>query len=163
MVLFVACGLQMSASAQENSPYSRYGLGDLTPNHNILSRGMGGIAAGIADNRSINFTNPASLTNIYNTIFDVGIDITYRTLKNKVPAKKFTSANTYISYLQMAFPLSTPKMIKKKNYWAMSLGIRPVSNIGYKIQTAERTAVDSIETLYEGSGGVNQAFLGYGY
>ncbi len=160
MVLFVACGLQMSASAQENSPYSRYGLGDLTPNHNILSRGMGGIAAGIADNRSINFTNPASLTNIYNTIFDVGIDITYRTLKNKVPAKKFTSANTYISYLQMAFPLSTPKMIKKKNYWAMSLGIRPVSNIGYKIQTAERTAVDSIETLYEGSGGVNQAFLG---
>ena len=62
MVLFVACGLQMSAKAQENSPYSRYGLGDLTPNHNVFTRGMGGISAGIAERNVINFTNPASLS-----------------------------------------------------------------------------------------------------
>ena len=40
-VLFVACGLQMRAIAQENSPYSRYGLGDLAPNHNIFTRVWG--------------------------------------------------------------------------------------------------------------------------
>ena len=163
IVLIVACGLQMSAFAQENSPYSRYGLGDLTPNHNIFTRGMGGISAGIADNRSINFTNPASLSAIYNTIFDVGADIDYRTLKSSNPAKKFTSANTYVSYLQMAFPLTTPKMAKKKMFWAMSLGIKPVSNINYKISKNDRLAgIDSINSLYEGSGGVNQAFLGSG-
>ena len=87
IVLFVACGLQMSASAQENSPYSRYGLGDLTPNQNVFSRGMGGIAAGVADNKSVNFTNPASLTFISNTIFDVGTEIDYRILKSTTPAK----------------------------------------------------------------------------
>ena len=115
IVLFVACSLHMSLIAQENSPYSRYGLGDLTPNKNILSRGMGGIAAGVADNRSINFTNPASLSFITNTILDVGADIDYRILKSTNPAKKFTSANTYMSYLQLAVPLTTAKMAKKRN------------------------------------------------
>ncbi len=164
MVLFVACGLQMTASAQENSPYSRYGLGDLIPNKNILSRGMGGIAAGIADNKSINFTNPASLTLISSTIFDVGGDIDYRILKSTSQAKKFTSANTFISYLQMAFPLSTPKMLEKRMFWAMNFGIKPVTNIGYKIAKNERlSGIDSLNTLYEGNGGVNQAFFGTGF
>ena len=162
IVLIVACGLQTSAFAQENSPYSRYGLGDLTPNHNVFTRGMGGISAAVADNKSINFTNPASLTSIYNTIFDVATEIDFRTLKSSNPAKKFTSANTYVSYLQMAFPLTTPKMAKKQMLWAMSFGLKPVSKINYKIEKNERTGIDSLNTLYEGSGGTNQAFFGTG-
>ena len=163
MVLFVACGLQMSAKAQENSPYSRYGLGDLTPNHNVFTRGMGGISAGVAEPNVINFTNPASLSVIGNTIFDVGTEIDYRILKSTNPAKKFTSANTYVSYLQLGFPLTTPKMLKKGITWGMSLGLKPVSKINYKIEKNERlTAIDSINTLYEGSGGVNQLHLGTG-
>ena len=35
-----------TAIAQENSPYSRYGLGDVSPSQNINNRGMGGISAG---------------------------------------------------------------------------------------------------------------------
>ena len=35
------------ASAQENSPYSRYGIGDLVPNQNIVNRGMGELPLGI--------------------------------------------------------------------------------------------------------------------
>ena len=163
MVLFVACGLQMSAKAQENSPYSRYGLGDLTPNHNVFTRGMGGISAGVAERNVINFTNPASLSVIGNTIFDVGTEIDYRILKSTNPAKKFTSANTYVSYLQLGFPLTTPKMLKKGITWGMSLGLKPVSKINYKIEKNERlTAIDSINTLYEGNGGVNQLHLGTG-
>ena len=163
MVLFVACGLQMSAKAQENSPYSRYGLGDLTPNHNVFTRGMGGISAGVAERNVINFTNPASLSVIGNTIFDVGTEIDYRILKSTNPAKKFTSANTYVSYLQLGFPLTTPKMLKKGITWGMSLGLKPVSKINYKIEKNDRlTAIDSINTLYEGSGGVNQLHLGTG-
>ena len=174
MVLIAAYGLQMSAKAQENSPFSRYALGDLTPNHNIFTRGMGGIAAGVSDfitfntfklpnSNSINFTNPASLSTIRNTIFDVGVEVDYRILKSTTPAKKFTSANTYVSYLQLAFPLTTPKMAKKGISWGMSLGLRPVSKINYKIEKNERlVGIDSLRTLYEGNGGVNQAHLGTG-
>ncbi|MEK7225992.1 MAG: hypothetical protein AAB221_09945, partial [Bacteroidota bacterium] len=46
--------------SQDNSPYSRYGIGDIVPNTNILSRGMGGVSAAYSDILSINFSNPAS-------------------------------------------------------------------------------------------------------
>jgi hypothetical protein len=169
-VLFVSICLQMSAFAQENSPYSRYGIGDLAPNRNVANRAMGGIAAGISNSRymteiqSINFTNPASLANIYNTVFDVAAEVSFRTLKSTNPAKKFTSANSYFSYLQAAFPLTTPKMFKKDMRWVMSFGLRPVSKINYKIEKNERlSGIDSLNTIYEGSGGVNQAFVGTGF
>jgi hypothetical protein len=54
-------------------------------------------------------------------------------------------------------------MAKKKMLWAMSFGLRPVSKINYKIEKNERlTGIDSLNTLYEGSGGVNQAFIATG-
>ena len=163
-LFFLACGLQLDTNAQENSPYSRYGLGDLTPNHNIFTRGMGGISAGVIDYQSINFTNPASLASITNTIFDVGVEADFRTLRSTNPAKKFNSANSYFSYLQLGFPLTTPKMRKKDMLWGMTFGIKPVSKINYKIEKNERLAnIDSLHTLYEGSGGVNQAFFGTGF
>jgi hypothetical protein len=163
-VLFVACGLQLVANAQENSPYSRYGLGDLTPNHNILSRGMGGIAAGVFDYQSINFTNPATLGGISSTIFDIGLEADVRTLKTATPPQKSTSANALFSYLQLGFPVSTKKMKQNGVNWGMSFGLRPVSRIDYDIEKDERLpGIDSLQTLYQGSGGLNQVFFGTGF
>ena len=163
-VLFVALGFTFVANAQENSPYSRYGLGDVVPNHNVFTRAMGGISAAVADFQSINFTNPASLANISNTIFDIGAEADVRTLRRSNPPAKFTSANSLFSYLQLGFPLTTKKMYKKDKSWGMSFGIRPVTRIGYKIEKHERlTGIDSLNTVYEGSGGVNQVFIGTGY
>ena len=45
---------------QDNSPYSRYGIGDLIPQAHIINRGMGGISVGYTDYYSVNFSNPAS-------------------------------------------------------------------------------------------------------
>jgi len=119
-VFFVACGLQTAVFAQENSPYSRYGLGDLTPNHNISSRGMGGISAGLYDYQSnytgfgsVNFVNPATLGNLPFTIFDIGAEIDARTLKSISPVKKFTEVNSIFSYLQLGLPLTSAKMRRR--------------------------------------------------
>jgi len=46
--------------SQDNSPYSRYGLGDIVPNTNIVNRAMGGISAAYSDPLTVNFNNPAS-------------------------------------------------------------------------------------------------------
>ena len=162
-VLFVACGLQLVANAQENSPYSRYGLGDVVPNHNIFTRGMGGISAGVIDYQSINFTNPASLASLPVTIFDIAAEADTRTLRSTSPPKKFSETNSLFSYLQLGFPLTTKKMYKKGINWGMSFGLRPVTRIGYKIEKYERlSGIDSLYTLWEGNGGTNQAFLGTG-
>ena len=164
LLLFVACGLQIVAFSQENSPYSRYGLGDLVPNQNITNRAMGGITAGYADFQSINFVNPASLGNITNTIFDLGAEADIRTLKSVNPAKKYTQANSLFSYLQVGFPISSKKMIKKHMGWGVSFGLRPTSRIDYKIEKRSRfSSIDSLYTLYTGSGGVSQAFIGTGF
>lgn len=163
LIFIVACGLQFSAFAQENSPYSRYGLGDVVPNHNIFTRGMGGISAGVFDYQSINFTNPASLGSIPLTIFDVSAEADVRTLRSTNPPDKFTQANSLFSYLQLGFPLTSKKMRKKGISWGMNFGLRPVTRIGYKIEKRERlTGIDSLYTLYEGNGGANQVLIGTG-
>ena len=104
-VLIVACVLKHEVFAQENSPYSRYGLGDIVPKANIVSRGMGGIAAGYSDYQSVNFINPASYSNLKTTIFEFAVETDTRTLKSLSPAARYTSTNTIISYIQLGFPI----------------------------------------------------------
>ncbi len=173
--LFSLLLVTFTATAQENSPYSRYGIGDLVPNQNVINRSMGGISAGYADYLSINTVNPATYSNfsIYyynqfpalkqlNTSFELGMEADVRVLKSANPAKKFTNTNALFSYLQIGFPIASKKMEKKGINWGMIIGFKPVSRINYSIEKRERTAVDSLYTQYQGSGGTSQAFIGTG-
>lgn len=152
-----------TANAQENSPYSRYGMGDILPNQNIVNRGMGGVAAGHNDILSLNFVNPASLGTLGNTIFDMGAEVDIRNLKSNISPDKFQSVNTIISYLQLGVPLATEKMRKKSILWGLSFGLRPITRIDYKIEEKTRlSGIDSLNTLYEGNGGITQANISTG-
>jgi hypothetical protein len=160
-VLIVAFGLQHAVFAQENSPYSRYGLGDIVPKTNIVSRGMGGISAGYSDYQSVNFINPASYSNLRTTIFEFGAESGTRVLKSLSPAARYSSTNAVISYIQLAFPIKLKNANKKNIFMAMNMGLRPVSKINYRISETERLAgVDSIGKIFEGTGGINQAYIG---
>ena len=120
--IFSALFISSIAFAQENSPYSRYGVGDVVPNQNVVSRGMGGIGAAYSDFQSLNFVNPASLGGVRSTVFDLGADIDIRNLKSNQSPAKFQSVNTLISYLQIGFPIATEKMMKKDIiYWNILL------------------------------------------
>lgn len=147
--------------AQENSPYSRYGLGDLYPNQSIASRALGGITAAYSDNQSLNADNPATYGDLrtYNNggmvTFDVGTSIDARTLHSANPVLKYNSAYFIPSYILIGLPLS-------KKHLGMVAGLRPMTRVNYSIQDFGRLPADSVETLYEGSGGVNQAFVGIG-
>lgn len=162
IVLFA---LPLFTLSQENSPYSRYGIGNLAPQGNILNRGMGGISAGYSDPTTLNYLNPASYGRLVYSTLDVGLEVDSRTLKSTTPAGKFTSNNAIISYLQVGFPLlnGNKKAAAKKIGWGVNMGLRPVSKINYKIEKDSRLSnIDSLATLYEGTGGVNEAFVGTG-
>ena len=171
LMLFVNC-----VFAQENSPYSRYGIGDMVPNTNIINRGMGGISAGYSDVLSINFNNPASYSKFQTqpvpgsnkkirsgrVLFDVGIDYNNRTLIAPNQPLNFSSNYAYFSYVQVGLPLN------KK--WGLSFGLRPVSRINYKINRAEELFdpitgkfIDSALTRFEGNGGAYLPTIGTGY
>ena len=108
--------LVQAAKAQDNSPYSRYGIGDMMPNSNIATRGMGGISAGFIDMVSVNWNNPASYSQFKTfleektlksisgrVVLDIGTNFDNRTLKSTTGPEKFTSSNAIFSYMQMVF------------------------------------------------------------
>jgi hypothetical protein len=161
--------------SQDNSPYSRYGLGDLHPNTNIYNRGMAGISAAYSDQMSVNFTNPASYSRFFSMpelrskksaygriLLDVGLNFDNRTLREFNEPEKFTASNAYFSYIQMGIPL-------KKN-WGMAFGLRPISKISYQVFRSERLfntstnqPIDSVYTQFNGDGGTYLANFGTGF
>ncbi|MBC7903216.1 MAG: hypothetical protein H7Y27_07320 [Gemmatimonadaceae bacterium] len=165
LVISVFC-----VNGQENSPYSRYGLGDIVPNQSILNRGMGGIAAGYVDydkrydlkgfypkSQTVNFLNPASYSKMRITSFDLGFEVDNRVLRTPATGEKFAAASAIISYLQLGVPLS------RKHELGLNIGLRPVSRINYKIQKIEQLAgVDTSLSLFNGSGGSYEVFAGLG-
>jgi hypothetical protein len=44
----------------------------------------------------------------------------------------------------------------------LAFGLRPITRVNYGIESRARLAGDSIGTIYEGTGGTNQAFIGIG-
>jgi hypothetical protein len=160
---------------QDNSPYSRFGIGDLIPQSNASTRGLGGISAGFSDYRIINFSNPASYSTFYarkeersnkissgRALFDVGISLDNRTLKEESPARKFSASNLLFSYVQIGVPIKTN--------WGLSFGLRPISRISYRVFHAERlkdpvtgNPIDSATTRFEGDGGSYLASVGTGF
>lgn len=155
----VFCSLAVFSFSQINSPYSRYGLGDVNMSGNALNRGMGGLTSAYTDLQSVNFLNPASYGNIKWVTFDVGTEIENRTMRNAAGTGKYTSGNFSFNYVTLGLPIS------KKHNVGLVLGLRPASRINYQIQTAQRlntgqTLQDSALTLYEGNGGTYKAFVG---
>jgi hypothetical protein len=164
--------------AQDNSPYSRYGLGDLHPNTTIFNRGMAGLSAGFSEQPisglndprlgkyypTINFSNPASYSRFYalkeaNTrkltygrlLLDVGVNFDNHTLHEANNPQSFSSTNGYFSYLQVGVPI--------RKDWGLVFGLRPLSTISYKIDRNERIydpntgMIDSVKTQFNGDGG----------
>lgn len=158
------------AVAQENSPYSRYGLGDLLPTSSIINRSMGGISAAYMDydkryeikdgylrSQTINFANPATYSKLRITSFDLGFEVDSRTIRSVQDVKKFNSVSPIISYVQLGVPLN------RKHNFGMTFGLRPITRVNYKISSAQRLqGIDSINTLYQGTGGTYQVYTGLG-
>lgn len=159
---FILVFFALSSRAQENSPFSRYGLGEFYSSRHIISRSMGGLGAAYSDGlnnnvgQSINFANPATYSSLYMVSFDLGLTIDTRTLNSNNPSGKFASANFIPSYLSIGMPLKRSKGL------GLAFGLKPLSRINYSVSNLSRMAGDSLHTLYEGSGGLNQAFVGIG-
>jgi long-subunit fatty acid transport protein len=144
--------------AQENSPYSRFGLGDMLPSQNILNRSMGGLSLPFNDLQSVNFVNPASYAYLRVTTLDIGLEYISRTIRTNEPPQKFNSKNLIPSYFNLGLPL------KKKGFWGLNIGLRPISRINYNLAVRTRIiGIDSALYNFVGNGGSHQAFIGTGF
>lgn len=168
--------VSVNASAQNNSPYSRFGLGDLYPTTNVNSKAMGGISAGYVDVLSVNFNNPASYSQFQTFIeqrskklssgrmvLDAGVSLDSRSLTEPNAAGRFTSNDVLFSYFQVGFPV--------KRNWGFSFGLRPLTRVGYMINKEEylmdpslpNDSIDKAITQFRGSGGSYLPNIGTGF
>ena len=96
-------------------------------------------------------------------IFDIAGEVDNRTLKSNNAPSKYNATNTLISYLQIGFPITPKRMLAKGNSLNFAFGLRPVTRINYKIEADKRlTGIDSVNTLFEGTGGISQANISIG-
>jgi hypothetical protein len=163
-----------SVHAQDNSPYSRYGLGNLYPQMNVINRGMGGVSAAYSDVFSINYNNPASYAGFQvfqeqrskkvssgRVILDAALTFNSRNLSEPNTTRSFTANDLLFSHVYVGIPI-------RKN-WGLTFGIRPISRISYNIMRTERLRtpngepLDSTFTNYTGTGGSFLPTIGTGF
>lgn len=140
-------------TANNGSPYSRFGLGDLQPFNQIYQRGMGGIAMGGFDPLQLNIANPAGLAGLRLTTFEFAAAGTVLDLRSST--QRQATSNFNLNYFAFGFPISQK--------WATAIGFIPFTNTNYAINTRVDSAFSSWNEFYNGSGGINRVFWSHGY
>lgn len=159
-LFFLLCwcsGGFLSAQNLTFSPYSRYGIGEVNQRVNAHIMGAGGAFIALQPDTLmpilLNQGNPAALAHIRLATLDVGLQgERHNFITSNATVKKQT---VNFNYGMIGFPI--------RNNGGLAFGITPLSSTGYNLQTQSETpGVGTITYLYEGQGGVNKAFIGYG-
>lgn len=142
------------AQNNTNSPYTRYGYGELSDQSFGNSKAMGGIAFGLRDGMQINPLNPASYTAIDSLtfLFEGGVSLQNTNLNSN--GVKLNAKNSSFDYLAMQFRLAP--------FMAMSIGLLPYSSVGYTVSDSKTEGGLSTSRSFTGDGGLHQLYAGLG-
>lgn len=149
----------LSASAQISntlSPYSQFGMGVLSDQSLGFNRGMGGVAMGLRDGKTVNMQNPASYSAIDSLTMIIDAGVSGQITNFKESGRKVNAKTGQFDYAVALFRVM-PKL-------GVSIGVVPFSNIGYNYENYEVES-ETLRTIttHSGSGGFSQAFLGIGF
>lgn len=141
--------------AQEgtSSPYSFYGIGDIKFKGSVENRSMGSISV-LPDSIHINIQNPAQLAGL--KLSGLALGGTYANTKSISEDQEGKSRRTSLDYMAIGLPLGKI---------GIGFGLIPFSSVGYKISKTTEASNENSGTIqkYNGIGGVNKVFLGFGY
>ena len=150
-----------------NSPYSRFGLGDLLDQPFASSAGMAGLTAAYQDAFHVNVLNPASLAYLQATAFELGFYARYANLQsNTQEPTSIWSGN--LNYISLGFPIKNPinKILDRDQTpfgWGMNLALLPYSLVGYNVGNTEmKEDLGQITNTLKGTGGTYRLYWGNG-
>ena len=143
----------LNAQVNINSPYSRYGVGDIFSGSFSQTNGMGGVSIAVSSNNNINFFNPASYNDVdsLSFIFEVGYSNKFKSFK----VNDNSDYNNYsnLEYISAKFPIT--------KWWAASFGLLPYSSIGYNLKSkSSNDEFNEIDYFFNGNGGIDQLYFG---
>ena len=141
-----------SAQSGSSSPFSYAGLGDINFRGTQVTRFMGGIDV-FSDSIHANLNNPASYGDLKLTTYSLGIH--YKSNLMMSQDNKEYKAIAALDYLAVGIPAGK---------FGFGFGIIPYSSVGYRIESINNNDQGvSIINNYQGSGGLNKAFLSVGF
>lgn len=145
-----------SAYAQNNntsSPYSRFGLGDLSPYSYGRSAAMGGAILGSRHAIQNNSANPASYNahDSLSFIFDFGVDGTFSNYKSNTGSRRSNDIN--FRYFSLSWPIT--------RWMGAGMGLQPYSDMGYEVGFEDSIpGIGNTLQSYLGEGSTSKAYFG---
>lgn len=146
----------LAAQGNSNSPYSRFGVGNLQFQGTVSQSALGrsGIAAYHTDR--INILNPAAMA--FDTITTIEAGISAEIARTKSSSTWQSSNNAGLRYFSLGFPVI-------KHNAGMSLGAAPYSLMDFNSTEIAYPDCDCGRTknTYTGEGGINRFYMALGY
>ena len=158
LLIGLIASVVMIAQNNTNSPYTRYGYGQLEDDCFSRSQAMGGTSIGLRTKNSINSTNPASYSSIDSTsfIFEMGVSGLLSNFRSG--GAQNTSFTGNLDYIALQSPIT--------KWMGLSAGLIPYSYVGYNykytdsIQIPFEEEYNVYDKTYYGTGGISQVYLG---
>ena len=162
-LIFLVLLAFFSVKAQVNtySPYSYFGVGQLhslSTTSNIVNGGLGVSTYSLY---SLNHVNPASISFLDQTSFEIGSITTFINMsQGNLEQRNFVSS---LSNIGLGFPILGSS--SSNNQLGLSFALLPYSNVGYNVNT--EVLIDDYIGLenynYNGFGGINKFIVGSGW
>ncbi len=166
LLVIISTTMAMS-QAQDNSPFSRFGLGDFSESDMPTSHAMGGMAATYHDFFETNLDNPASLGFLQYTDLQVGFFIKRANVKRFDETQTIWSGN--LDHLSLNIPLINPlnEALERRETdvsWGTSFSLRPYTSVGYFVKVNDvLDSIGDVDRTFMGSGGLYQLNWGNGF
>ncbi|WP_452225102.1 hypothetical protein [Lacinutrix chionoecetis] len=159
LLVFIALiAVQSYAQETTSSPYSFYGIGTLKFKGTVENMSMGGLSI-YKDSIHINLRNPATyggsnIETFNNESRPVKFTVggSYTTTKLKTDDSEDRVNSSTFDYLALSIPLGK---------FGFGFGLLPYTSVGYRLET--NNAAGNRDTRFRGEGGLNKAFLSFGY
>lgn len=156
LISVLICWITGFSQTNINSPYSRFGIGEISNNRNSYFAAMAGTSLAIRNPFHINSSNPASYAffDSLSFVFEGGVYGNFS--RANTDSLSVTQNYASLTGLQFGFPVN--------RWWKASFGLLPLSNVGYNIKVdVSDPEVGNTRYNYEGSGGLNKFYLGNGF
>ena len=153
------CAFAQDGTYGAYSPYSVFGIGDLSKQGTAFNKSMGGVGVATRNNRFINYMNPAAVTARDSLSFMADFGLSQKNTVYRQGDVR-SANNTFNIYdFIMSFPIWKSS--------AFMVGITPFSDVGYDFSHIEKDQsiigqTNNITYDSYGNGSVYQIFLGAG-
>ena len=158
----------LTSSVNTYSPYSMYGLGEISTQGNVVQRSMGGAGVAMWSNSMVNMLNPAGYANTprQSFLFNFGIEGGhFRNSQNKYTSSSTTTIKTAynsVNIHDIAFQMPLAKGL------GVGFSLTPYSNVGYTMFHDDLSSgvagnVGRVRYNYNGEGDVTEVKIGAGW